>query len=58
MTSSNSSKVILVTGVSLGIGKATAVRLIRDGHIVYGAARRLSKMQGLVDLGGHAIEME
>jgi len=58
MTSSNSSKVILVTGASSGIGKATAVRLIRDGHIVYGAARRLSKMQSLVDLGGHAIEMD
>ena len=58
MTSSNSSKVILVTGASSGIGKATAVRLIRDGHIVYGAARRFSKMQSLVDLGGHAIEMD
>jgi short-subunit dehydrogenase len=58
MTGANYSKVILVTGASSGIGKATAIRLIKEGHIVYGAARRLSKMQDLVNLGGYAIEMD
>ncbi len=51
-------KVILVTGASSGIGKATALQLIEEGHIVYGAARRRSKMQDLVDAGGKVLEMD
>lgn len=51
-------KVILITGASSGIGKATAKRLIKDGHIVYGAARRVEKMQDLVEMGGHSLKMD
>jgi NAD(P)-dependent dehydrogenase (short-subunit alcohol dehydrogenase family) len=51
-------KVIFITGASSGIGKATAERLISEGHIVYGAARRVDKMKDLVDVGGHAIAMD
>lgn len=51
-------KVILVTGASSGIGKATALRLINDGHIVYGAARRVEKMQEIEDAGGFALQMD
>ena len=51
-------KVILITGASSGIGYETALRLLKDGYIVYGAARRLEKMQSLVDAGGHALEMD
>lgn len=51
-------KVILVTGASAGIGKATAKWLIKEGHIVYGAARRLENMKDLEELGGHAIKMD
>ena len=51
-------QVILITGASSGIGKATALKLIADGHCVYGAARRIAHMQDLVDAGGHAIEMD
>lgn len=51
-------KVILVTGASSGIGKATALQLIGEGHIVYGAARRLEKMKDLEDAGGHALAMD
>jgi len=51
-------KVIVVTGASSGIGKSTALQLIKEGHIVYGAARRLNKMQALVDAGGNAVEMD
>ncbi len=51
-------KVVLVTGASSGIGKSTALQLIKEGHIVYGAARRVSKMEELVKQGGHAIAMD
>lgn len=51
-------QVILITGASSGIGKATALKLIADGHIVYGAARRVANMQDLVDAGGHAIALD
>jgi short-subunit dehydrogenase len=51
-------KIILITGASSGIGKATALQLIKEGHTVYGAARRVEKMQELVEAGGHAIAMD
>ncbi len=58
MPQSSSKKVVLITGASSGIGKATALRLLQDGHIVYGAARRVKKMQDIEMIGGHAIEMD
>lgn len=51
-------QVALVTGASSGIGKATAKRLLDDGLIVYGAARRLEEMQDLGERGGTALEMD
>jgi short-subunit dehydrogenase len=51
-------KVILITGASSGIGKDIAMSLIKHGHVVYGAARRLEMMQDIVQAGGHAIKMD
>ena len=51
-------KVVLITGASSGIGKSTALQLIDEGHTVYGAARRVDKMQDLVDQGGHAVSLD
>ena len=51
-------KVILITGASSGIGKDTAINLIKHGHVVYGAARRLEMMQDIIQAGGHAIKMD
>ncbi|SFB76744.1 NADP-dependent 3-hydroxy acid dehydrogenase YdfG [Flexibacter flexilis DSM 6793] len=44
-------KTALVTGASAGIGKATAIYLAQNGYYVYGAARRLEKMQDLIPYG-------
>lgn len=51
-------KIALVTGASSGIGKATALQLIKDGYIVYGAARRVEKMNDIISAGGHAIALD
>ncbi|HEY0299561.1 MAG TPA: oxidoreductase [Arachidicoccus sp.] len=46
-------KTVLVTGASAGIGKATAILLAQNDYNVYGAARRMEKMQ---DLQVHGIK--
>jgi len=46
-------KVALVTGASSGIGKDAAILLQKNGHQVYGAARRIDKME---DLESHGIK--
>lgn len=45
------SKVILLTGASSGIGFQTAEHLAKQGHKVYGAARRVEQMEALKPLG-------
>ena len=44
-------KVIILTGASSGIGYQTAKKLAKEGHIVYGAARRIEKMEALKAFG-------
>ena len=44
-------KVILLTGASSGIGYQTAESLAKEGHVVYGAARRTEKMETLRKFG-------
>jgi short-subunit dehydrogenase len=51
-------KVILITGASAGMGKEFAKDLLKDGHIVYGAARRLDKMKDIQQLGAKVIAMD
>ncbi len=51
-------KVILITGASSGMGKETAVKLIREGHTVYAVARRVEQMQDLQEMGGHPMAMD
>ena len=51
-------KVILLTGASSGIGYQTAESLEKEGHIVYGAARRTEKMETLKQFGVKPIYLD
>lgn len=51
-------KVALVTGASSGIGKETAKLLVANGFIVYGASRRLDKMNELQKIGVKLLSLD
>ena len=51
-------KVILITGASSGIGYETALKLAQQGHKVYGAARRVERMEPLRESGVVPIQMD
>lgn len=59
MESSLRSKVMLVTGASSGIGRATALGLSREGAIVVAAGRRAERLQTLAqEAQGEMVAME
>ncbi|WP_449032023.1 oxidoreductase [Prevotella histicola] len=51
-------KVIILTGASSGIGFQTAEMLAKQGHIVYGAARRVEKMEPLKAFGVKLLQLD
>lgn len=51
-------KVILITGASSGIGFDAARALVRQGHNVYAAARRVALMEPLKEDGAHVVRMD
>lgn len=55
----NKGDVVLVTGASAGIGKATAELLAKRGYRVICAARRLDRIRALAKrIGGHALHLD
>ncbi len=50
--------VALITGASSGMGKDFALRLIAEGYVVYGAARRVDRMQDIEAAGGRVLAMD
>ncbi|OAZ65735.1 MULTISPECIES: oxidoreductase [Bacillus] len=54
----NKKGVVLITGASAGMGKATAELLLERGYIVYGAARRVDKMKDLEVKGAEILAMD
>lgn len=51
-------KVVLVTGASSGIGRDCALALLRRGCTVYGAARRLERLQEMQSCGLRPIRLD
>lgn len=51
-------KVAIITGISSGMGHAAALLFQQKGFEVYGGARRMNKMQDLIDRGIHAQELD
>lgn len=54
----NGKKTALVTGASSGMGKDIAKRLIKDGFLVYAAARNVEKMRDLAVLGARLVYLD
>lgn len=54
----STTRVALVTGASAGIGKAIVRRLLSDGWVVYGAARRVDHMADIRSEGARVLAMD
>lgn len=51
-------RIALVTGCSSGIGRATAIALHADGHLVYASARRPESIADLATMGLRTVALD
>ena len=51
-------KIVLITGVSSGIGKETAIYLTQKNYVVYGGARRVDRLKELEPFGIHTVTLD
>src|SRR5436853_2705144 len=51
-------RVVVITGCSTGIGRATAERLTKGGHTVYATARRLESIADLAQQGCRILSLD
>ena len=51
-------KTVLITGASSGIGESTALLLKERGYTVYGAARRVERMENLKEAGVGVLPLD
>jgi NAD(P)-dependent dehydrogenase (short-subunit alcohol dehydrogenase family) len=51
-------RIVLVTGASSGIGKATTLKLLDEGYCVYASARNLAKLESLAAKGAKILELD
>ena len=51
-------KVVLITGASSGIGKATTEKLLSEGYSVYASARNVNKLKSLEVCGAKILELD
>jgi short-subunit dehydrogenase len=58
MKNETNNKVALITGASSGMGKDFSLRLLDEGYIVYGVARRIERMSDIEGAGGHTIKLD
>jgi short-subunit dehydrogenase len=58
MKNEANNKVALITGASSGMGKDFSLRLLDEGYIVYGVARRIERMSDIEGAGGHTIKLD
>ena len=58
MQNQASNRVALITGASSGMGKDFSLRLLDQGYIVYGVARRIERMSDIEGVGGHIIKLD